>query len=60
MSDETMSILIAQSLEFEAERQASFAVTDPDTCKHGMVYNKQGDDMHCNSCDKFMYDLSKD
>lgn len=60
MTQEQLLNLVKKAKAFETERQASFKVTDPATCKHSMVYHKQFDDVHCHFCDKFMYDASKD
>jgi hypothetical protein len=47
------------ALHYEEQRQKNFKTADPETCTHELVYMKEGDNAHCNNCDKFMYDISK-
>lgn len=47
--------LIIQKFEHDRQRAINFSITDPATCKHKMVYEKNMDEMHCNNCDQYLY-----
>lgn len=51
--------LLAKAVYYAEERKKSFA-NPPKDCKHEMVYVKEGGDLHCQYCDKFMYTDSGD
>lgn len=51
---------VALAEKYEAERKHNFATVDPKTCTHSLVYCKDGEDMHCHYCDKYMYSMRHD
>ncbi len=59
LSDPKNRALVEQALVYETERKRNFKTADPKKCEHKLVYCKDGDNYHCNNCDMFMYDASK-
>lgn len=53
--DSFIKKMLIQMVEHDRARALSFRIVDKENCKHRMVYEKNTDEMHCNSCDVFMY-----